>query len=111
MRLGLGCCLVVFLFLVARSAAAQEMFIYPNEGQSQDQMEKDKFDCYGWAKSSTGFDPMAPPPIPGRRSMPLHRCRRCGGSIPDGDRLVLLRAVDGELRVFAREPRGQPPPA
>ncbi len=33
MRLGLGCCLVVFLFLAAGSAAAQEMFIYPNEGQ------------------------------------------------------------------------------
>ena len=61
MRLGLGCCLVVFLFLAAGNAAAEEMFIYPNEGQSQDQMEKDKFDFYGWAKSSTGFDPMAPP--------------------------------------------------
>jgi predicted lipid-binding transport protein (Tim44 family) len=43
--------------------------IYPAKGQSQDQMEKDKFECYSWAKKQSGFDPMetpratsAPPP-------------------------------------------------
>jgi hypothetical protein len=47
---------------------AQEVIIYPAKGQSEDQMEKDKFECYSWAKKETGFDPMeiptatAPPP-------------------------------------------------
>jgi len=47
---------------------AQEMFIYPQKGQSNDQMEQDKYQCYQWAKKQTGFDPMkvptatAPPP-------------------------------------------------
>ena len=50
------------------SAVAQELIIFPKAGQSQEQMEKDKFSCYSWAKEQSGFDPMAastassPPP-------------------------------------------------
>ncbi|MCC7211058.1 MAG: hypothetical protein IT451_04310 [Candidatus Brocadia sp.] len=36
----------------------QNLIIYPAKGQSQEQMEKDKFDCYSWAKQQTGVDPM-----------------------------------------------------
>ena len=39
-------------------ASGQELIIYPAKGQSQQQMEKDKFDCYTWAKQQSGFDPM-----------------------------------------------------
>ncbi len=50
------------------SALAQGLIIYPAKGQSQEQMEKDKFECYSWAKQQTGFDPMiasnAPQPPP-----------------------------------------------
>ena len=55
------------VFLVSL-AQAQEIIVYPAKGQSNDQMEKDKFECYSWAKGQTGFDPMempkatAPPP-------------------------------------------------
>jgi len=53
---------------IAGTAVAQDFMIYPAKGQSQDQMEKDKFECYSWAKGQSGFDPMempkatAPPP-------------------------------------------------
>jgi hypothetical protein len=47
--------------LLVGSAHAQEMFIYPSKGQSAKQQDKDKYECYGWAKGQTGFDPMAPP--------------------------------------------------
>lgn len=40
------------------SAFAQNVIVYPAKGQSQEQMEKDKFDCYSWAKQQTGVDPM-----------------------------------------------------
>ena len=59
---------IVIGFLVAAPAVAQEMIIYPAKGQSSQQLEKDKFECYSWAKQQTGFDPMevptatAPPP-------------------------------------------------
>lgn len=41
--------------------AQQDLIVYPAKGQSQDQMEKDKYECYSWAKGQTGFDPMAMP--------------------------------------------------
>jgi len=59
---------VLFAVLFASPALAQDLLIYPAKGQSQEQMEKDKFECYTWAKQQTGFDPMqvptatAPPP-------------------------------------------------
>lgn len=40
------------------SVLAQNLIIYPAKGQSPEQMEKDKFECYSWAKQQTGVDPM-----------------------------------------------------
>jgi predicted lipid-binding transport protein (Tim44 family) len=42
-------------------ALAQDLVIYPAEGQSKDQMEKDRFECYTWGRDNSGFDPMAAP--------------------------------------------------
>jgi hypothetical protein len=60
---------MLLAIFVAGTALAQDLVIYPAKGQSQQQMEKDKFECYSWAKGQTGFDPMqmptassAPPP-------------------------------------------------
>jgi len=50
-----------FLLALAPVATAQEIVVYPAKGQSAEQAEKDKFECYSWAKGQTGFDPMAPP--------------------------------------------------
>ena len=61
--------LAVTLF-VAGEVVAQDPVVYPAKGQSQEQMEKDKFECYTWAKKQTGFDPANPPqaaPAPERR--------------------------------------------
>ena len=64
-------CLAAVFFLTAiivGPVLAQEQIIYPSKGQDAQQMEKDKFECYSWAKGQTGFDPMevpkatAPPP-------------------------------------------------
>lgn len=40
---------------------AQDLYIYPNNGQSEEQQEADQYQCYGWARKETGFDPMATP--------------------------------------------------
>jgi len=66
-RIVLWICLLFFT-LISCPALGQELIIYPGKGQSKDQVEKDKFACYQWAKDQTGFDPMAvqttstPPP-------------------------------------------------
>lgn len=38
-----------------------DLYVYPKEGQSAEQTDKDKYECYNWAKNDTGFDPMATP--------------------------------------------------
>jgi len=48
-------------FLTPAPLLADELMIYPKGGQSAEQQEKDKLECYSWAKNESGFDPMAPP--------------------------------------------------
>jgi len=57
--------LIVF-FALAPLAQAQEFFVFPNEGQSQDQQDMDEFQCMRIARERTGFDPMATPTATGR---------------------------------------------
>ncbi len=54
-------CIVVLVFALTSVSFAQEFFVYPAQGQSQEQTDKDKFECYNWARNQTGFDPMALP--------------------------------------------------
>ncbi|MFC1579462.1 glycine zipper family protein [Thermodesulfobacteriota bacterium] len=68
--------LVTFVF--TGMAVAQEPIIFPAKGQSQDQMEKDKFSCYQWARNETGFDPMKQPTA---SSPPPQQQARQGGAL------------------------------
>ena len=34
-----------------------ELFVYPKEGQSEEQASRDRYECYLWAVNETGFDP------------------------------------------------------
>ena len=36
---------------------SDDLFIYPQQGQSEDQQASDKYECHKWATSQTGFDP------------------------------------------------------
>jgi hypothetical protein len=60
------CALALSLLWAAAAGAQNNPVIYPARGQSPQQQEKDKYECYTWAKNQTGFDPMqiqqAPPP-------------------------------------------------
>ena len=65
---GIFAVMMLAAMLLATAASAQQPIVYPSKGQSSQQMEQDKFQCYEWAKGQTGFDPMqaptatAPPP-------------------------------------------------
>jgi hypothetical protein len=54
-------CLFVAVGPMSGEVSAQDVFIYPQQGQSDEQMEKDKYECYTWSKKQTGFDPMKVP--------------------------------------------------
>ena len=64
--------------LFTGSVMAQELMIFPAKGQSEDQMEKDKFECYSWGKKQTGFDPMV---IPKATAPPPQQQAQSGGAV------------------------------
>ena len=40
------------------SPKANKVFVYPRNGQSPDQQERDRYECYRFAVAQSGFDPM-----------------------------------------------------
>ena len=45
----------------APAAAAQsDLFIYPKNGQSEEQQGRDRYECHSWASGQSGFDPTQP---------------------------------------------------
>jgi predicted lipid-binding transport protein (Tim44 family) len=44
---------------LAGPAVAQDVVVYPAEGQSAEQMDQDKYACYAWARDQTGYDPLS----------------------------------------------------
>lgn len=37
--------------------ASADLFVYPKDGQSEDQQRTDRFECHQWAANQSGFDP------------------------------------------------------
>jgi hypothetical protein len=73
-----------------------EPIIYPAQKQSPEQQDKDTYECYGWAKQQTGFDPMAAPttqtPPPVEQQGPKRGRAVAGGAVVGG----LIGATQGE---------------
>ena len=68
--------------------------IYPSKGQTSQQQEMDRFQCYTWAKETSGFDPMAPvqataPPPPAQAPV--------GGVVKGGAGGALVGLAAGSL--------------
>jgi hypothetical protein len=42
-------------------APPEQVFIYPRQGQSEQQQATDRYECHRWAVSQTGFDPTLSP--------------------------------------------------
>jgi hypothetical protein len=85
--------LITALLVLSTPVLAQDLFVYPADGQDKEQQETDEFQCYSWAKSETGFDPMAavvptePPPASESRKGGVGRGAIRGaavGAIVDG---------------------------
>lgn len=43
--------------VTASETAYGELYVYPNQGQTDEQRDRDRYDCYLWASKETGFDP------------------------------------------------------
>ena len=83
---------LLMLALTLDWAAAQNIIAYPARGQSPQQQDRDRYECYNWAVQQTGFNPQtqyagstAPPPPPG------------GGVLPGAAKGAALGAVGGAI--------------
>ena len=52
--------LAILGFLGGETFAQSDIFVFPNEGQSNEQMEKDKAECHYMAGQQTGYGMTAP---------------------------------------------------
>jgi hypothetical protein len=71
LELALWLTLTMTIWLGAGPVQGADLFIYPNMGQSPEQLARDRYDCHLWAVQQTGTDPSraqvsAPPPPPPR---------------------------------------------
>jgi len=80
MRSKMQILLLLFIasLLIVSPTLGDDVFIYPDKGQTKKQQDKDKYECYDWAKQQTGFDPMAQPKGCTSGSRGRRHCRRCG---------------------------------
>jgi hypothetical protein len=44
-----------------------DIYAYPSNGQTAEQQDRDRYDCYQWAIQQTGFDPSSPSVPPHER--------------------------------------------
>ncbi len=73
-------------------AAAQELFIFPQQGQDQAQQDQDRGACHVWAVNQTGFDPTLASTTP-----PPSGEARQGGLVRGGARGAATGAVIGAI--------------
>ena len=86
--------LVAGVMLLASSTFVQaEPYVYPAQGQSAEQMEQDKYQCYGWGKQQTGFDPMNPPVA---SAAPANTGRVVGGAARGAAGGAVIGAIAGD---------------
>src|SRR6266852_5159454 len=91
--------LVSVLAVQIPDAGAQDVFVYPARGQSQQQQERDRYECHRWAVGQTGFDPSraaAAPAAPVPPPPPPQEAPR-GGFLRGGARGAAIGAAGGAI--------------
>lgn len=53
--------------VVAAQPVPSPIVVYPAQGQTPEQLERDRYECHAWAVQQTGFDPSRPGLPPGER--------------------------------------------
>ena len=87
------------LLIYATPGLTQELYIYPAGGQSAEQMDKDKYECYNWARKDSGFDPMA---VPTTSTAPPGGQKKSGGVVKGGLVGAATGVIIGDNRKAAR---------
>jgi hypothetical protein len=52
-----ACTTITAIPVESPPALATDVYFYPRLGQSPEQQDRDRYECYGWARRESGFDP------------------------------------------------------
>jgi hypothetical protein len=44
----------------AGAGSAGDVYVYPRNGQTEEQTQNDRYECHSWAVTQSGFDPTRP---------------------------------------------------
>ena len=81
---------VLALFgMMTAPAAAQQMYFFPQKGQSQEQMQADQGACHSWAVQQSGFDPGMAGPVQTREAKSTAGGVVKGGAVGAGGGAVI----------------------
>ena len=60
----------VIVVFASAGAVGQQVYAYPNAGQTESQQSQDRFECHQWSVTQSGFDPSTAPPLTARPASP-----------------------------------------
>ncbi len=95
---GVGVLALGWFVASVSDASAQNAFVYPAQGQSQEQQNQDHGSCHVWAVQQSGFDP-ANPQVAGGASSPQPEAQQGGigrGAVRGGLVGVGVGAIAGD---------------
>jgi len=78
------------IWISAGIASAGQLFVYPKNGQSAEQKDRDEYDCYKWAKQHSGVNPQVAAQQP-------NRANRAAAAVGGGARGAALGAGMGAI--------------
>lgn len=91
--LGVACAAAVY----AAEPPTADVYVYPAKGQSPEQLDRDRYECYLWAVRESGFDPSRPGVPPPQRVRVVER--------PAGDRVVAGAVTGAVVGAAVSHPR------
>lgn len=86
----------------AQSAPSTVVYFYPNANQSEEQQERDRYECYLWAVEQTGYDP-------GQQELAPHQRIDVVPATPPGTEVAVGAATGAMLGSILSGPHGRGP--
>jgi hypothetical protein len=87
---------LIMLSVFTMANVNAEQYIFPNNGQSDEQQQQDEYSCHSWAVDETGFDPtVVQTPAPATTSEPAQQGRKRGGALRGAAAGALIAEIGG----------------
>lgn len=80
--------------LAGAAAQADQLMVYPKQGQSAQQQSMDKAECYSWAQQQLGYDPQS---LLNQSSQQAGQAPQQGGAVRGAGRGAAAGAVGGAI--------------